>query len=101
METSKMRDLTITFCIGIIWIVTAIDIWCCQWFADPSFHNMEMNPICKLILQEQGVWTLIALKVVGTWIVTETLRYLKTFYSAIIAAAMLLVLSVLTGVIPA
>lgn len=95
-----MRTAIITTCIGLIWIVTAVDVWCCQWFVDESFQNMELNPAAKYIMQEYGVWTLIALKIVGTWLVTESLRYLAAFYSLIIAGFMLVLLLVLTGVIP-
>jgi len=89
-----------TLLTGFIWIVTAIDIWCCQWLADPCFYEYEKNPLARLILVNGGVWTLVALKVVGVWIATEWLRYLPIAYTYFTACLMTGLLLVLTGVIP-
>lgn len=67
--------------IGWIWAVTAIDIWCCQ-FLEPRY---ELNPLARLILVSYGVWTLIALKVFGTFLATEIMRYLPLRYVILIA----------------
>ena len=85
-----------TALIGFIWAVTAIDIWCCQWLTPDA----EMNPIALWLLVHSGVWTLVAVKVFGTWIVTEWLRHLRFFYTLIVAGVMAMLLMILTGVIP-
>ncbi|MHC4369376.1 MAG: hypothetical protein ACYSW8_17335 [Planctomycetota bacterium] len=85
-----------TALIGWIWLVTAVDIWCCQWLT----LDAELNPIGVALIAEFGVWGMVAAKVVGTWLATEWLRYLHIGYSVFAAAVMLLLLLVLGGVIP-
>jgi hypothetical protein len=84
-----------TALIGFIWLATAIDIWCCQWLTADG----EMNPVARWLLVHYDVWTLVAAKVVGTWIVTEWLRHLRFFYTAIVASVMAVLLMILSGVI--
>jgi hypothetical protein len=79
-----------------IWLMTAVDIWCCQWLTPDG----ELNPVARYLLVQHGVWMLVALKVVGTSSVTETLRYLHIGYSVFIALFMLVVMLILGGVIP-
>ncbi len=67
--------------IAWIWFVTSVDIWCCQ-FLEPQF---ELNPLARWILVSHGVWTLVALKVFGTFLATELLRYLPLIYVVIVA----------------
>lgn len=72
--------------------MTSVDIWCCQ-FLEPRY---ELNPLARLILVSYGVWTLVALKVFGTFLATEIMRHLPLFYVALIAVgefALLLFLS--------
>lgn len=80
-----------TLLIGFIWLATAIDVWCCQFLTVEG----ELNPLAKLILVHWGVWTLIGLKIVGTWVATEWLRYLPVWYSVTVAAGMAALLSFL------
>ena len=84
-----------TCLIGFIWLVAAVDIWCCQWLTPDA----ELNPLARWILAEHGVWSLVAAKVLGTWAATEALRYLHLAYSVGIALLMLVVLLILSGVI--
>lgn len=90
------RHIVQTHLIGFIWLATAIDVWCCQWLT----VGAELNPLASFILTQWGVWTLVAAKVVGTWIVTEWLRYLHIGFSFLIAGVMLTTLLILGGVIP-
>ena len=83
-----------TISILIIWIVTAIDIYCCQWLTPET----ELNPVAREILIQYGVWHLVAWKVIGTYIATEWLRALPTYFCLIAAGGMLMLLGVLTGV---
>lgn len=76
--------------------MTAFDIWCCQ-FLTPEF---ELNPLARIIYVNFGIWTMVACKVVGTFIVTECLRHLPFYFSVIIALVMLTLTLVLCGVIP-
>lgn len=92
MRTNIIR----THLIGFIWIATAIDIWCCQFLT----VDAELNPLAAMIMDNWGVWSLVAAKVVGTWVVTEWLRYLHIAYSYAIAITMLALLLFLGGVIP-
>jgi len=77
--------------IAWIWLVTSFDIWCCQ-FLVPEY---ELNPLARFILVHAGIWTLVALKVFGTFLATEIMRYLTLRYVVIIAigeAALVVVL---------
>jgi len=85
-----------TSLIGFIWLATAIDIWCCQYLTAET----ELNPLARWILLHYDVWTLVAVKVMGTWISTEALRHLRISYTIAIALVMLALLLVLSGVIP-
>ena len=67
--------------IAWIWLVTSIDIWCCQ-FLVPEY---EMNPLARFIFVHAGIWTLVALKVFGTFLATEIMRHLSLRYVVIIA----------------
>lgn len=87
MSTTKLR----THLIGFIWLATAIDIWCCQWLT----VDAELNPIARFIMIQGGVWGLVAAKVVGTWVVTEWLRYLHIGYSVVAAGIMAATLAAL------
>jgi hypothetical protein len=86
-----MKTLLITW----VWLVTSIDIWCCQWLTVDS----ELNPLAKLIMIHAGVFGMVACKVFGTFVATELLRRLPLFYSYIISALMLLLLLFLAGII--
>lgn len=79
-----------------IWLVTSIDVWCCQFLTPAA----ELNPLARIIYVNFGIWTMIALKVFGTFLVTEWLRRLPLYYSIIIAIGMGVLLLVLGGVIP-
>lgn len=67
-----------TFGLLIIWLVTAVDIYCCQWLTT----DQEQNPLAALILACGGVWSLVSLKVIGTFAATEILRKLHWGYLA-------------------
>lgn len=82
--------------IGWIWLITAYDIWCTQWLTPKD----ELNPIALLLMVRFGVWAMVSFKVFGTYVATEWLRHLPTYYSIIMAALMLALLLILTGVIP-
>jgi hypothetical protein len=84
-----------THLIGFIWLATAIDVWCCQ-FLTPE---MELNPLAGYILAHWGVWTLVSLKIVGTWVATEWMRYLPLYIPIIVAITMAALLLFLAGVI--
>lgn len=71
-----------TALIAWIWLVTALDIWCCQFITTPEY---ELNPLARFIIVHAGVWTLVAFKVFGTFLATEIMRHLKTYYAVIIA----------------
>lgn len=77
--------------LAFIWIVTAYDIWCCQWLTPSG----ELNPIARLVLIYGGVWTLVSLKVIGTFLVTETLRSLHWGYLCAIVGVQAATLSFL------
>lgn len=85
-----------THLLGFIWLVTAIDLWCCQFI---QCGDGELNPIAKFIILEWGVWTLVGLKTFGTWIATEWLRHLPIWYSFVVAGGMLVLLLFLGGII--
>jgi hypothetical protein len=85
-----------TLLLGFIWLVAAIDIWCCQWLTVEG----ELNPMARFILAEWGVWTLVSVKVMGTWVATELLRRLHIGYTAAISALAIVLLLILGGVIP-
>ena len=91
-----MKNILRVHLIGLIWLITAFDIWCCQVLT----VDQEMNPLARIIMANFGVWTMVSCKVVGTFIVTEVLRHLPLYYSIIIAATMVGLVLVLTGVIP-
>lgn len=79
--------------IAWIWLVTAFDIWCCQ-FLDNPMH--ELNPLARWVMMEYGLWTMVAAKVIGTFLATEIMRHLKLFYTVVIAvgeAALLCILA--------
>jgi hypothetical protein len=92
MKTSIFR----THLIGFIWLATAIDIWCCQFLTPET----ELNPLARIIYVNLGLWAMMGFKVFGTWVATEWLRYLPTYFSIIIAFLMAVLLLVLAGVIP-
>ena len=85
-----------TLLIGFIWFAASIDVWCCQWLTVSG----ELNPLARWIMAEHGVWALMGLKVFGTFLATEWLRYLPIRYSYAIAVGMFVLLLVLGGVIP-
>ncbi len=87
-----MRLLLIAF----IWFVTAADIFCCQWLTPEA----EANPMARWILVNYSVWHPVGLKVIGTFVVTEILRYLPIVYSVGVALFMAWLLGVLYGVFP-
>jgi hypothetical protein len=91
-----MRSTVVrTHLIGFIWLATAIDVRCCQ-FLTPE---MELNPLAGYILTHWGVWSLVALKIVGAWVATEWMRYLPLYISIIVAITMAALLLFLAGVI--
>jgi hypothetical protein len=77
--------------------VTAIDIWCCQWLTVET----ELNPLARYILSNYDVWTLVSLKVVGTFICTEWLRNLHIYFSIVVSIVMFILILILIGIIPA
>jgi hypothetical protein len=87
-----VKNLLITF----IWLVTAVDVFCCQWLTP----DVELNPMAKWILVNYSVWHLISLKIVGTHIVTMILKYLPIYYSVGVSLFMAWLLGVLSGVFP-
>jgi hypothetical protein len=91
-----MKNIVRIHLIGWIWLVTAGDIWCCQFLT----ADQELNPLARIIMVNFGLWTMIACKVVGTFIVTEWLRHLPLYFSVIISVVMLALVLVLSGVIP-
>jgi hypothetical protein len=92
MRTNVIR----THLIGFIWLVTTVDIWCCQ-FLTPEY---ELNPLARIIYVNAGLWAMVAAKVFGTWIATEWLRHLPLYISVIISVIMATLLLVLAGIIP-
>lgn len=82
--------------IAWIWLVAAFDIWCCQWLAPDA----ELNPLARIIYVNFDLWTMVSAKVIGTYIATEWLRHLPTYFSVIISAIMLVLVLVLVGAIP-
>lgn len=87
--------ITRTALIAFIWFVAAIDVWCCQWLTASD----ELNPLARWIIVEYGVWTMVGLKVFGTFLATEWLRYLPVCYSYAMATGMLIVLLILGGIV--
>jgi hypothetical protein len=77
--------------------VTAIDIWCCRWLTVET----ELNPLARYILSNYDVWTLVSLKVVGTFICTEWLRSLHIYFSIVVSIVMFILILILIGIIPA
>lgn len=69
--------------IGIIWLVTAYDIYCCQWLVD------EQNPQAAWIIEHCGLWPFISIKIIGTAIATEWLRQLHWGYLALVSVSYL------------
>jgi hypothetical protein len=67
--------------IAIIWFVSAFDCWCSQWLSAET----ELNPMAASIIVASSVWTLVAMKIIGTFIATELLRHLHWGYAAFIA----------------
>ena len=61
----------------------------------------ELNPLARYILDNFDVWTLVSLKVVGTFICTEWLRNLHVCFSVIVSFALFILVLKLSGVIPA
>jgi hypothetical protein len=78
--------------IAWIWLVTSIDIWCCQ-FLEPRY---ELNPLARLILVNYGVWTLVAAKVFGTFLATELMRHLQLRFVVLIALGEAILLYILS-----
>jgi hypothetical protein len=91
-----MKNVVRVHLIGWIWLVTACDIWCCQFLTPEN----ELNPLARILMVNFGVWSMVACKVFGTWVVTEWLRHLPLYFSVIIALGMLTLALVLCGVIP-
>jgi len=91
-----MKNIIRTHLIGFIWLVTAADVWCCQWLT----ADMELNPLARIVMVNFGIWAMVSFKVFGTWIATEWLRHLPLYFSVIIALLMLTLVLVLSGVIP-
>lgn len=96
MNHLKKTAIFRTHLIGFIWLMTAIDIWCCQWLTPET----ELNPLARIIYVNYGIWSMIGLKVFGTWVVTEWLRYLPIYFSLFVAIGMAVLGLVLAGVIP-
>lgn len=99
MDTTKGTPLgsrwaILTTCRSIIWLVAAYDVYCCQWLTP----DMELNPVARHIMVEYSLWHMIGLKIVGTWIVTELLRFLPVSCSLGVTAFMIWLLGFLTGV---
>lgn len=92
----KVGFKSIKVMIAWIWLVTAIDIWCCQWLTVET----ELNPIARIIYSNFGIWSMVSCKVLGTYIATEWLRHLPFYFSVILSLVMLLLLLVLLGIIP-
>lgn len=69
--------------LGIIWCVTAYDIFCLQWLVD------EQNPMAGWIIHHCGLWPFISFKIIGTAIATEMLRNLHWAYLAIVSVSYL------------
>ena len=69
-----------------IWLVTAYDIWCCQWLT----LDQELNPQAQIvwIVFGNSVWAVVVWKVIGTFIVTEILRVLHKYFTVGIMSAM-------------
>jgi len=91
-----MKTYLRTQLIAWIWLAAAFDIWCCQFLTPET----ELNPLARIIYVSFGLWTMMACKVVGTFIATEWLRYLPMYYTVIVSLLMLLLVLVLCGVIP-
>jgi hypothetical protein len=85
-----------TLLIGFIWFAASIDVWCCQWLTPPD----ELNLLARWLMVNYGVWAMVSMKVFGTFLATEWLRYLPIRYSYAIAVGMFVVLLILGGVIP-
>jgi len=79
-----------------IWLVTSIDIWCSQWLT----LDQEMNPLARMIMASGGIWAMVACKVFGTFVATEWLRRLPTYFSVLVAILGAVLLLILAGVIP-
>lgn len=88
----KTADAFKVLLISWIWLVTAVDVWCCQFLTPQG----ELNPLARFIIIHAGLWTLVALKVFGTFLATEMLRHLSLRYAVIIAigeAALVVILA--------
>jgi hypothetical protein len=77
----KPTGLYLLMGLAVIWTVTALDCWCCQWLTP----DLELNPMAGWVLVHYGVWTLVAAKIVGTFVVTEAVRRLHYGYLTFIA----------------
>lgn len=95
-KATPTASLLVIVSILYIWVVTAIDCFCCQWLTPET----ELNPIAQWILIHYSVWYLIGAKIIGTAIATEFLRSLPVMYSLFLAGGMTVLLGVLSGVIP-
>jgi hypothetical protein len=91
---TRIDKLIINLCRSIIVLVTAFDVYCCQWLTVED----EVNPMARYIMEEYSVWHLIGLKIVGTFIVTEFLRFLPMTCALGVASFMVWLLGLLTGV---
>lgn len=70
--------------LAIIWLVTAFDVYCCQWLVE------EQNPIAACIIANGGLWLFISVKIIGTALATEWMRQIHWGYLATISVLYLL-----------
>jgi len=70
--------------IGLIWAITAYDIYCCGVLRPED----ELNPLARWVLIHYGVWALCGSKVFGTYLATEWLRHLPLMYTVIVSIGM-------------
>lgn len=81
---------------GYVWLITAFDIYCCQYLTP----DVEMNPLARIIMVNFGVWVMVACKVFGTFLVTELLRRLHIAYTLFVTALMTLLFLILVEIVP-
>lgn len=90
-QETRPSGVCLRVALAWIWLVTAYDIWCCQWLT----LDQELNPQARAIMMMGGVWGLVVCKVMGTFIVTELLRVLHKYFTAAIVSATSVLLLVL------
>jgi hypothetical protein len=60
-----------------ILVVSGVDSWFCFQISPDELKSLEVNPICKQLLDVGGADLLVSSKVVGTAIVAAALQELK------------------------